>query len=131
MSKGQREKGKRGEREVVGIIKDILGLDAKRRVRQHDGDSDVMGVPGWSIEVKNCADLRVKEWWRQTVDQAGDDLPVLFFKVPRRGWRCIWPLNAIVTQVTGPTMWYDPTLTCESSPDAWAVVVRESGRLWG
>ena len=52
MGRAQREKGKRGEREVAALIRDLLGYEVRRRVRQHDGDSDLVGVPGWSIEVK-------------------------------------------------------------------------------
>ncbi len=55
MSAAQREKGKRGEREVAGIIKTLLGVDVRRRVRQHEGDSDLEGIDGWVIEVK-CLD---------------------------------------------------------------------------
>jgi len=40
MSAFSRNKGKRGEREVAGLIRELLGVDASRRVRQHDGDSD-------------------------------------------------------------------------------------------
>lgn len=34
-----REKGKRGEREVAALISDLLGVNASRRVRQHEEDA--------------------------------------------------------------------------------------------
>ena len=73
MGSMSREKGKRGEREVAAIISDLLGVSASRRVRQHEGDSDILGVPGWSIEVKRCeqaAPADIRRWWAQAVSQA-------------------------------------------------------------
>ena len=37
-----RNKGKTGEREAAALLSDLLGLDIRRRVRQHDGDSDLV-----------------------------------------------------------------------------------------
>lgn len=119
-----RSKGARGEREVCAIIRDLLGFDARRRVRQHEGDSDVLGVPGWAIESKNCATLDLPAWWRQAVEQAGDSLPALFYKVPRRGWRVRWPLSAVLV-VQRADDWLALDWTADTSPAAWAAVVRE------
>ena len=44
----QRTKGQTGEREAAALIRDLTGWDVRRRVRQHDGDSDLEGVPGLS-----------------------------------------------------------------------------------
>ncbi len=74
MSAFQRNKGARGEREVAAIISDLLGYKVSRRCRQHDGDSDLEGVPGWSLEVKNQAHVSralLKAWWQQAVDHTG------------------------------------------------------------
>lgn len=76
MGSMSREKGKRGEREVAAIISELLGLSASRRVRQHEGDSDILGVPGWSIEVKRWSLLHTHELnraWAQAVAQAQSD----------------------------------------------------------
>lgn len=124
MSAFSRNKGARAEREVAALIRDLLGYDAQRRVRQHDGDSDILGVPKWCIEVKDCATLALPAWWRQTVEQAGDELPVLFYKVPRKGWRVRWPLSVVLTDQSAD-MWTDLEWTAETTPDAWAAVVRE------
>lgn len=127
MSAHSRNKGKRGEREVAAIIKDLTGWDVRRKVRQHEGDSDLEGVPGWCIEVKNQAELRLPEWWHQAVIQATRErlgLPVLFYKVPRRGWRARWPLSVLVDAPAAGD-WLDITMTCDTSIEAWAVVARE------
>ena len=125
MSAFSRNKGKRGERAVAGLIRDLLGFDAQRRVRQHDGDSDILGVPNWSIEVKDCATLELPAWWRQTVAQAGNDCPALFYKVPRKGWRVRWPLSVLLTQQRAE-MWEGIEWTADTTPEAWAAVVRET-----
>lgn len=53
MSRSQREKGKRGEREAVAELKKIGCLRAARRVRNTEGDSDIVdAIPGVSFEVK-------------------------------------------------------------------------------
>lgn len=131
MSAAQREKGKRGEREVAAIISELLGLSASRRVRQHEGDSDILGVPGWSIEVKRVektdpADIR--RWWGQAVSQAlrdGGVLPALFYRQSRRDWRVLWPLSALMRLPDG-TLWPAYEYAVESTPEAWAAAVREA-----
>ena len=53
MGKAQREKGKRGERELAGILRDY-GYNC-RRGQQYcgtSGDADVIGLPDVHIEVK-------------------------------------------------------------------------------
>lgn len=135
MSAMQRNKGKAGEREVAAMIRDLTGWDVRRRVRQHDGDSDLVGVPGWVVEVKRhktAARHEISAWWRQTVDQAsniptGDErrpvgrlaLPVLFFRKDRDDWRAVWPVN-----IEAPRC--DYVWTAEGSVEAWAYVARES-----
>lgn len=119
-----RDKGKRGEREVAAMISDLLGMEVKRRVRQHEGDSDLMGIPDWSIEVKNCATLSLPAWWRQTVEQAGDMMPVLFYKIPRKGWRCMWPISCLLVYQEH-AFWKDMTYAVDTTPETWATVVRE------
>jgi len=90
-----RRKGQRGEREVCRILHELTGRTIKRRVRQHDGDSDLEGLPDWSVEVKNCARVTpglLSGWWKQAAAQARavNRLPLLFFKHGRE-WQCAWP----------------------------------------
>lgn len=125
MSAFSRAKGARAEREVCALIRDLLGVDARRRVRNHGGDSDVLGVHGWALEVKHRATLDLPGWWRQTVAQADADVPCLWFKVPRRGWRVRWPL-AVVLLEQRADMWSGLEWTCETTPQGWAAVVREA-----
>ena len=71
MAKFSRDKGKRGELAVSAIISDLTGWSVKRRVRQHDGDSDWKACQAGTVEVKNCATITLPAWWRQAVAQAG------------------------------------------------------------
>jgi hypothetical protein len=99
MSLASRNKGKRGEREVINMLQPIVDMlcknaEVERIVLERDlmqsgrGGHDVVGLPGLAIEVKNCKTLALESWWKQTLQQAGSDKePILFYKVARVGWR--------------------------------------------
>lgn len=130
MGSMSREKGKRGEREVAAIISDLLGVSASRRVRQHGGDSDILGVPGWCIEVKRWSLLRayeINQAWAQAVEQAQRDggIPALFYRANHQPWRVMWPLSALLT-MQSDVMWTDPLWAATTSPEAWAAAARET-----
>lgn len=124
----QRTKGQQGEREVAGVIRDLTGWDVQRRVRNHAGDSDLVGVPGWSVEVKRhkaAGRAEIAGWWRQTCAQAGDLLPVLFYRLDRDSWRAVWPV-AISLKVQHACHWSGYEYTAEGSVEAWAAVARDA-----
>lgn len=88
MGKMQREKGKRGERELAGILRDH-GYDCRRGQQfcGAAGDADVIGLPGIHIECKRVERLNLQE----AMDQAGRDaregeLPAVFHRRDRSGW---------------------------------------------
>lgn len=123
----QRTKGATGEREVCAVIRDLTGWDVQRRVRNHAGDSDLVGVPGWSIEVKRrrtAGRAEIAGWWRQACAQARDGLPVLFYRLDRDSWRAVWSVACNV-KVQTAEMWAGYEWTCEGSIDAWAAVARD------
>jgi Holliday junction resolvase len=132
-----RRKGVGAEREVAALIRDLTGWDAQRRVRQHDGDSDLVGVPGWTVEVKRhkaAGRAEIGSWWRQTVAQAtrvakspderSTGRPVLFYRVDRGEWRAVWPLACLMTHQTAE-MWAGVEWTADTTVAAWAAVARE------
>ena len=128
MSATSRTKGQVGEREVASLIRDLTGYDVQRRVRQHDGDSDLVGLPGWCIEVKRrrkAGRSDIQAWWTQAVAQASTGIPVLFYRLDRQAWRAVWPLSTLVVP-SGAYQWSEYAWTCESTIDAWACIVRES-----
>jgi hypothetical protein len=127
MSALQPNKGKAGEREIAAIVRDLTGWDVRRRVRQHGGDSDLEGVPGWSVEVKRhrtAARGDLARWWQQTTDQAGELLPVLFYRVDRDTWRAVWPV-AITLMQPRADCWRGYQWTADTGIEAWAAAVRD------
>lgn len=66
-------KGKVGERELAGVLRDF-GFTGARRGQQRSGldQSDVVGLPGWHVECKRVETLNV---WRAFA-QAQRDAPV-------------------------------------------------------
>ena len=85
-----RRKGAAFEREIANLIKDHLGLDAKRNLMQTaEGGHDLLGVSGWAIECKRSASIKpadLRKFWEQTVMQAHDvdALPCLITKADRQ-----------------------------------------------
>jgi len=127
----QRTKGKVGERDAANLLSDLTGYQITRRVRQHDGDSDLVGLPGWSLEVKRVkkadrADIR--GWWDQAVAQAEREgcIPVLLYRRDRDEWRAVWPLSAHLG-VQHSAMWTHVMWTVEGTLEAFAAAVREIG----
>ena len=66
MSRAQRIKGASGEREVVHIIRDELGIECHRNLDQvRDGGADIK-LPPFNIEVKRRARIaHIYEWLQQ------------------------------------------------------------------
>lgn len=127
MTAMQRTKGQAGEREAAALIADLTGYTVKRRVRNHAGDSDLEGIPGWSAEVKRhktAGRAEIAGWWRQTCKQAGTLVPVLFFRLDRDQWRAVWPV-AVTLQLQHACQWSGYEWTVEGTIDAWAAVARE------
>lgn len=74
MGKSQREKGKRGERELAGKLRDH-GYDC-RRGQQFcgiSGDADVIGLPGIHIECKRVERLNLQEAMEQSKGTPGPE----------------------------------------------------------
>ncbi|MCX8017309.1 MAG: hypothetical protein N2690_05350 [Rhodocyclaceae bacterium] len=129
--KTSRTKGQRGEREVAALIADLLGVQASRRCRQRESDSDILGVPGWSIEVKRrerADPADVARWWAQACAQAQAEgsIPCLWYRASRQPWRVMWPISVLLAG--SGIVWDDPDYAVIGTPQAWAAVVREAIR---
>jgi len=121
----QRRKGQVGEREIARILSDLLGTNVERLVRQHDGDSDLGGLPGWSVEVKRAKAPSIPAWWKQAMVQAvqAEKRPVLFYRLDGHKWRAVWSLSCVLADhLPG---WIGLDMTVESSVEAWAAVYRD------
>jgi hypothetical protein len=122
-------KGASSERGLASRIRDYAGWDVGRRLRQHGGDWDLEGVPGWPVESKRqgkatCGDI--EGWWAHTVDQAqcAEAMPLRFFRRDRNEWRSAWPL-AMQLAVQSIEQWTGYRWAAEGSVDAWAAAARE------
>ena len=95
-----RNKGARGEREVIKILQPIHNeeysaaelpiVDIERNLQQYiAGGNDIRGLHGISLEVKFCETFNLKAWWNQTVTQAErvKGIPVLIYRRSRIAWR--------------------------------------------
>ena len=129
MGRTSRTKGQDGEREVASQIHGLTGWHVRRRVRQHDGDSDLEGVPGWCLEVKRhrtASPGDIATWWRQAVAQAeraGDKLALLY-RADRAEWRARWPLSLLLTGGHAVT-WQSNDWSADTTLQAWTAVARE------
>lgn len=94
---GSRAKGSNGEREVLRILEDELGVKLTKNRNQTDRggrdlieDADRLQVLlPFAVEVKRQEKECLPAWWAQTVEQARSSsrFPVLFFRSNRRKWR--------------------------------------------
>lgn len=107
---------------LANELKDLLGLDVRRRVRNHAGESDLTGMPGWAVECKHCATPALPAWWKQTVSQAQrGEIPVLFYKLPRKPFRAVVPASLFL----GGAAETDTDYTIEMSLTCFAALYRE------
>ena len=89
MGKMQREKGKRGEREVVELIK-RHGFEA-RRGQQFKGGADspdvIHNIPNVFVEVKYREKFSIYPALGQAFDESeGNDVPVVFHRRSKQPW---------------------------------------------
>lgn len=93
MSRREREKGKRGEREVAQKIV-AHGFEARRDGRLDD--DLVHNVRGVHFEVKRCETLRIPQWLRDAAEVAGERDPVLCFKRSREPFYAVVELDFLL-----------------------------------
>lgn len=98
MGRASREKGKRGEREVVAVFRDA-GLEARRtapmQAQEGAPEADVaVNVAGQHIEVKRVNRIRMLEWSRQAERAAGPGIvPAVAYRPDGEPWRVSLPLE--------------------------------------
>lgn len=96
MGRSQRNKGKRGEREFLNQLGELLDCDLSRNLNQSaNGGADSLSLPGWAVEVKRQERLSIEAWWNQAVTQAEADnrKPLLAFRRNRTEWRVVLSLE--------------------------------------
>lgn len=126
-----RNKGAAGEREVARLLRDHLNLDITRAWQRQAAralNSDLDGLPGWSLEIKR-AKKYLSRWWDQACEQADAEgnTPALIYRLDgvRVGqpdtekWRVLLPLRSICSEDV------DLDHVAEISLGAWIEIVRE------
>ena len=97
MSRAVRDKGARGEREVVAILK-RHGLPAVRTPNSGGlhVKGDLTGVPGYHFEVKRQETLRLPLWLRQAEEDApAETVPVVAWRHNQGDWYAALPLDGL------------------------------------
>ena len=94
-----KQKGKRGEREVVILLQPIVnkvfearGLEIPTLYRNQNqsfqGGYDIDGIDWIALEVKRQETLQVNKWWEQTIKQASpEQVPVLVYRQNQQKWK--------------------------------------------
>lgn len=98
MGRASRNKGAAGEREVVKILRE-RGYNAQRTFSQIAGDrEDVLGIPGYAIEVKRTETLPLWASLAQArvAAEATDSTPLLIFRRSRTEWHVALPLSDLL-----------------------------------
>jgi hypothetical protein len=125
MGKMQRNKGVRGELEVLRIFEDELGMRMSRNSQeQYEAGGVDISVGGFSIEVKRCEQLSLKSWWeKETVPQAkdNDEVPCLIYRQSRQPWRVVLP----AMYEEGQYCRYEETMTVRLQP-VFIYILRET-----
>lgn len=124
-----RNKGKRGELELVHMFRDNLGIDCNRNYKQtaqaQHGDIEQL-IGGYLVEAKNHATLNLRAWWKQALaaaDKRGA-MPCLAYKITRAGWRFVVPLPQ--AWESGHQWGRDLQYTMTLYPEAFYLLIRES-----
>lgn len=95
MGKMQKEKGKRGERELAKILREY-GYEC-RRGQQFcglKGNADVVGLPGIHIECKRVERINIYNAMKQAKNEANkNDFPAVFHRKNNHEWIVIMSLD--------------------------------------
>lgn len=87
MARMSRDKGKRFEREVAALIRDVWGI-AARRGRQYAGHPDapdvVAEIPGCYIEAKRRERENVSAWMDEAESMAQGLIPMVVHRKSRK-----------------------------------------------
>jgi Holliday junction resolvase len=123
--RSNRNRGAAAERELARWIKDELGIDTSRQLKQYQQAQhfDLTPVGPFGIEAKYHARINVKDWWRQAVvsAKASSLIPVVAYKVARKGWRFVLPHTSAQGEWS-----HDYEFTVDVGPECFAMIVREA-----
>jgi Holliday junction resolvase len=88
MPLNSRRKGKTGELQFSRLLR-TYGFNDARRGRQFSGlgAPDVVGLPGYHVEVKYCQAGQIYNWLQQAIDEAAPGaVPIVAHRRRRQDW---------------------------------------------
>jgi hypothetical protein len=110
MAKASRDKGVRGEREVIDLLQPIVDnayrimgrtspkLKRTSSMQADGGGCDVHGIDWLALEVKRCETMQLDVWWKQCLSQTKPgQIPVLVYRQNSRQWRARLLVQIAVT----------------------------------
>ena len=104
MSNPQKQKGDRAEREIAGILTDLLGVGVRRQLGagRSDDVGDLDGLPDCTAQVKNYADIAraIREGLaglERQQQNAGTTHGVLFIRRPGGRWIAVQTVDQWAT----------------------------------
>ena len=112
LGRKSREKGKRGEREIAGILREHGYTEAKRGVQYsgRTGAADVIGLPGWHIEVKRVEHFNLIAAATQAErDARAGERWVVFHRPSRKPWIAVLPAETFEDLTGKSEDWHTET----------------------
>lgn len=91
MSKSQRDKGAKGEREVCSVVQDLIGVSARRKLGQARDSGNDIDLGPFTVEVKRRKAIAVYDWIEQA--SAAGDKPVVVCRADGKPWLVIQPFE--------------------------------------
>lgn len=98
MSRSQRNKGKRGERQAAKAVSVAFGVRSRRGVQYQGGPSSAdiqVDIPGVHWEVKFVEREAVRQWVKQAEQDADGKVPVVLHRKSREPWLVTLPLERV------------------------------------
>ena len=89
MGKTSTEKGRRGEQELAGLLRDCGYEIMRGGVQSYGTIPDLVGLPGVHIEVKRTEKTHIDEWMMQAIADSvrfKDGMPAVFHRRSRKPW---------------------------------------------
>lgn len=127
-----RNKGARAERELCGLLRDNLGGDYSRNLKQYQQsqEGDIAQLVGpYLVECKAHNTLSLRPWWQQAVTAAAKHpdapQPCVAYKVARKGWRFLVPIPQ--AWASGQQWGRELQYAMDLAPDGFFLMVREQG----
>lgn len=96
MGRMSRNKGAKGEREVVKLAEahGFTGLRTRSGGGQVRGD--IAGIPGVALEVKRQETLSIPAWMKQAEANCGTDIPAVAHRRNQEAWNVTLPLDDLL-----------------------------------